>query len=123
MHEFIQRHEKDVIGMLSGFDRVRLRGTLRFLANTKGMRAYLWQAKVLLKDFVEYAKGVTEQIREASRELAEAAGRRLVYVPNSTLRKEALARQIMAADGVEERTHLRAELCGAVLVVRGAPQP
>jgi|MudIll2142460700_1097286.scaffolds.fasta_scaffold23788_1 hypothetical protein len=100
MHEFLQRHEKDVIGMLSGFDRVRLRGTLRFVATTRGMEAYLWRAKVLLKDFVEYAKGVTEQIRGASRALAEAAGRPLVYVASSALRKEQKARQIMAADGV-----------------------
>ena len=100
MHEFLQRHEKDVIGMLSGFDRVRLRGTLRFVATRRGMEAYLWRARVLLKDFVEYAKGVTEQIRGASRALAEAAGRPLVYVASSALRKEQKARQIMAADGV-----------------------
>jgi len=100
MHEFIQRHENDVRGMLSGFDRVRLRGTLRFLANTDGMRAFLWQANVLLKDFVEYAKGVTEQIREASRALAEAAGRPLVYLASSAVRKEQRVREIMAADGI-----------------------
>lgn len=72
MHEFLQRHEQDVIGILSGFDRVRVRGTLRFLANTHGMRAYLWRAKVLLKDFMEYAKSITARVREASKVLAEA---------------------------------------------------
>jgi hypothetical protein len=101
MHQFLQRHEKDVIGMLSGFDRVRLRGTLRFLANTNGMKAYLWQAKVLLKDFVEYAKTITEQIREASRVVAETAGRPLIYMASSAERKEQKVREIMAADGVK----------------------
>ena len=101
MHKFLQRHEQDVIGMISGFDRVRLRGTLRFLANTNGMNAYLWQAKVLLKDFVDYAKAITEQIRQTSRTLAEAAGRPLIYVANSSLRKEEMVREIMARDAVK----------------------
>lgn len=101
MHEFIQRHEKDVIGVLSGFDRVRVRGTLRLVANGKGMMRYLWQARVLLKDFVEYAKGITEQIREASRAMAQAAGRPLEYLASSGVRKEERAREIKEADGIE----------------------
>jgi hypothetical protein len=100
MHEFLQRHEQDVIGMLSGFDRVRVRGTLRFLANTYGMEQYLWRAKVLLKDFLDYAKSITARVREASGALAEAAGRPLLYVSSSALRKEQKVREIMAADGV-----------------------
>lgn len=101
MQEFIQRHAKDVIGTLSGFDRVRLRGTLRFVANVDGMKAYLWQAKVLLKDFVAYAKGITQEIRAASQAVAESAGRPLVYLSSSNVRKEEKARAIMKSDGVE----------------------
>jgi hypothetical protein len=100
MNQFLQRHEKDVIGILNGFDRVRLRGTLRFIANLDGMRQYLWRAKILLKDFVEYAKVVTEQIREATRVVAETAGRPIMYVSSSAVRKEEMAREIMAAHGV-----------------------
>lgn len=32
MNESIQRHQDSVIGMLSGFDRLRIRGTLRLLS-------------------------------------------------------------------------------------------
>jgi hypothetical protein len=100
MHEFLQRHAKDVIGMLSGFDRVRLRGTLRFVATTAGMEQYLWRAHVLLKDFRDYAQSVTAQIRAASQRLAEASGRPLLYVASSALRKEQKVRELMAAEGV-----------------------
>lgn len=100
MNPFVQRHAKEVIGILNGWDRVRLRGTLRLLAHTGGMLNYLWQAKVLLKDFTEYAKGVTEQIRSASQALAEAAGRPLVYMASGAARKEHKARAIQEADGV-----------------------
>jgi hypothetical protein len=40
---------------LHGFDRLRFRGTRRFLANVAGMLSYLWQRRVLLKDFKAFA--------------------------------------------------------------------
>jgi hypothetical protein len=41
MSRIIRRHAEKVIGMLNGWDRVRLRGTLRWLANVDGMKSYL----------------------------------------------------------------------------------
>jgi hypothetical protein len=38
-------------GALYGFDRIRFRGTRRFLANVTGMMNFLWHQQVLLKDF------------------------------------------------------------------------
>ena len=60
MQGFIQRHAANVIGVLSGFDRVRLRGTLRWLSNVRGMYGFLQASSVLLKDFTQYAKDITE---------------------------------------------------------------
>jgi hypothetical protein len=37
---FIQRHAEKIIGMLNGWDRIRLRGTFRWLANVDGMESY-----------------------------------------------------------------------------------
>jgi len=48
---FVSKHADDVIGTLSGFDRLVFRGTLRILAHRAGMTAYLWAARVLLKNF------------------------------------------------------------------------
>ncbi|MBZ5676818.1 MAG: bacillithiol biosynthesis cysteine-adding enzyme BshC [Acidobacteriia bacterium] len=41
METFIQQHEKKIIGVLSGFDRLVLTGMLRALAVTSGMMDYL----------------------------------------------------------------------------------
>jgi len=57
MNTFLQRHAPSVTGMLSGFDRVRFRGTLRLLANAGGMGAFLAYMGVLLKDFKQYVPG------------------------------------------------------------------
>ena len=54
MDSFIQRHKDDVIGTLSGFDRVRIRGTIRWLASIRGLASFLACTSVLLKDFKAY---------------------------------------------------------------------
>ena len=102
MHPFLQRHTEKVIGMLSGWDRIRLRGTLRWLANLRGMTSYLYAANVLLKDFKAYAQRATEEIRQATTRTAEAAGRPVIYLESSATRKEDVAREIAQRDGIRE---------------------
>jgi len=99
---FVQRHRESVTGILSGFDRVRLRGTLRILAHVGGMMSYLWHRQVLLKDFKEHALSATERLRQATVGMAERAGRPLRYLASSSIRKDDYVREIAAADRVEE---------------------
>ena len=55
MKEFIQKHAAAVIGILSGFDRVLFRGTLRALMYEAGMMGYLSGASVRLTEFGRHA--------------------------------------------------------------------
>lgn len=100
MQSFLTRYASEVKGTLSGFDRVRFRGTLRWLANTQGMGAWLHRANVLLKDFREYAMGLTDTIKQTTQRLAEREGRPMEYLPSSRIRKEDHARAIAQRDGV-----------------------
>jgi len=100
MKRFLQRLTGNVLGSLSGFDRLRFRGTKRLLASVKGMLSYLWQMDLLLKDFKAHALSMTEQIRAATEQAAQAAGRPVQYLPSSSQSKEELARQIAARDGI-----------------------
>jgi hypothetical protein len=102
MQSFLTRHASEVKGTLSGFDRVRFRGTLRWLANLPGMSVWLSHVGVLLKDFTGYAMGLTERIKAGTRELAEKAGRPVEYLPSAALRKEDYARDIAEREGVSE---------------------
>ena len=83
------RHRDDVTGVISGFDRLRLQGTLRCLYHPELMAAFLQRAGVLLRDFKGYVCGVTAQIRAAAETLATAAGRRVHYLRSSAVNKEA----------------------------------
>jgi hypothetical protein len=67
MESFLARHRSKIKGTLSGFDRIRFRGTLRWISNTRGLHGFLWQNGVLFKDFKEYAMSLTEQVRQATR--------------------------------------------------------
>lgn len=102
MQGFIQRHAANVIGVLSGFDRVRLRGTLRWLSNTRGMYGFLQATSVLLKDFTRYAQRITERIRQRTVSDARKARRPLIYLNSSQESKEELARQIARKDGIRQ---------------------
>ena len=102
MNGFLQRHAGSVTGMLSGFDRVRFRGTLRLVANAAGMNAFLRYVGVLLKDFKQYVLEVTDQVRRATEELAAAAKRPVLYLPSPSTCKEDVARQMAQRDGITE---------------------
>ena len=101
-HPFIERHRADVIGVLHGWDRLRLQGTLRSLYHASVLDYYLQQAGVLWKDFKTYSLKLTERIKAGAEELARRWSRPIRYVGSSTVRKEDLARAAAQEGGVEE---------------------
>lgn len=51
MNRFVEKHSAKLLGVISGFDRLVLKGTLRPLSYIRGMMNFLWEKQVLLKDF------------------------------------------------------------------------
>lgn len=100
MQSFLTRHGAEIKGVLSGFDRVRFRGTLRWLANCRGLMNYLWSIQVRLTQFKDWSMGLTGAIKRATEELAERAGRPVVHLRSSSQSKEERALAIAAADGI-----------------------
>jgi hypothetical protein len=99
---FVTQHASDVIGVLSGFDRLRLMATLRPLYQPSLMQRYLIRANVLLKDFAAFASGWTDRVRAAAHQLAEQHQRPLTYLHASSQRKELLARDLARRDGLTQ---------------------
>jgi hypothetical protein len=102
MKSFVERHQTEIKGVLSGFDRLRFRGTIRWLSSVEGMGSFLGTIRVLLMHFNDWAQTRTERIRRATVRLAEAACRPVVYMTSSQVSKEETALEIAAADGVNE---------------------
>src|SRR6266566_832263 len=100
VQQFIGKHQDQIAGVLSGFDRLVLRGTLRSIAYGQGMSQYLWASQVLLKNFGAHVEQVSERLKAASLAEVVAAGRPVRYLASSTVSKEKIARRIATEDGI-----------------------
>jgi len=100
MKAFIAKHHKNIIGVLSGWDRIVFRGTFRLVANLAGMHQYLSYLGILMKDFKQYAQEKTAELIGASVGKAERAGRPNLYLPSARTNKESIALEIAQRDGI-----------------------
>ena len=57
MERFLNRHKDDIVGTLSGFDRILFRGSLRSLSYLKAVEIFLSTHHVLHKDFAPFVGG------------------------------------------------------------------
>src|SRR2546422_10621929 len=102
MECFLLRHKERIAGSISGFDRMRFTGTLRWMAHVDGMGKFLNSQGVLLKNFGEYVETISEQIKQYAYGVAARKGRPVQYLPSSSDSKEDIAMKIAARDGIEE---------------------
>jgi hypothetical protein len=102
MDAFIQKYRKDVTGVLSGWDRVRIRGMQRILANVGGMMSYLSHVGVLMKDFGAFVERTCLRVRHASEQAARRLDRPVQYLFSSALDKYQEAQNIARRDQVKE---------------------
>jgi hypothetical protein len=100
--QFITKHEPSIVGVLSGWDRIRFRGTIRTLAVTKLMMSWLWDRQVMLKHFKPFALELTATLKVSVEEVAAAAGRTVKYLASSALSKEDLVQELIRREGIKE---------------------
>jgi hypothetical protein len=98
MRKFLQRHQEQVLGVLSGFDRLRFRGLLQ---SPGGVVTWLERVGVAVKSFLSYAEGLTNRLRQQADQLAEAAGRKVQYLAGFR-DKEDLVQEIRDQEGVAD---------------------
>ncbi len=100
MQTFLARHQPQIQGTISGFDRLRFFGQMRMLSFVDGLAAFLSRAGVLLKHFGEYAEDLSDQIKQASSRIAEATPiGRVHYLESSAVSKEEVVRQLPLPQG------------------------
>jgi hypothetical protein len=100
MKRFIQRFADKIIGVLNGFDRLVLRGSLRPISYSRGMKGFLWHRQVLLKDFGHFVERTTTQLKEASFEAARAQKRPIIYLGSCKTDKQAVAQEVASKHGI-----------------------
>ena len=112
MEQFIAKFGDHIEGIVSGFDRLVFRGTLRSLSPRRpqpgrppiamGMEQYLWRNHILFKDYGQHVKRVSERVREASLEAFRQQGLPVQYLQSSKDKKEEIARNLAQKHGIEQ---------------------
>lgn len=102
MDQFIEKHRSQVLGVLSGWDRIRFRGTFRVLAVVPGLFSWLREQGVLLKEFKAFAETLTDQLRLSVEAVTAAAGHTIQYLASSVLSKEDLVQELLRREKIEQ---------------------
>ena len=105
MQEFINKYGDEINGTLSGFDRLVFRGALRRLEYgywdeklesfvAQGMEQYLWQNKILFKDYRDHVQKISQRLKQASERPFQQQGLPVKYLRNPSTDKDEMARQL-----------------------------
>ena len=108
---FYSKFGKLITAVLSGFDRIRFRASLRMLYQPGVMERYLGYCGVKLKEFKSFAEATTAKVKAAAYQAAREAGRPVQYLGNGELSKENLARELAQRDKI--KMSQRSSLAGA----------
>lgn len=100
MYRFLQQHARSVIGMISGWDRLRFHGSLRSICHPRGLSGLLGCTGRYYRGFKDFALESSTQLKEAALRVAEQAGRPVHYLRSGNISKEQVARQCAAEDGI-----------------------
>jgi hypothetical protein len=74
MNPFVERYQKDVVGVLSCFDRVIVTGTLPDICHPKAMAGFLGAHNIRLFDYALWAAPLREELRANAERVAAEAG-------------------------------------------------
>ena len=112
MQQFIEKFGKEIIGTLSGFDRVVCRATPRLLnifewdrdreiLVAKGMQQYFWHNHIPFTDFGRHVKVVSDRVKEAFLKPFREQKLPVEYIRDPRLDKEKRARELAAQRQIE----------------------
>lgn len=102
MERFVTRYQDRIVGILTGFDRMRFRGTLRSISYVQGLQKWLNARGVLLKEFGGFAERLSTEVVDHAKAVAAETGRPFEYLASWRISKEDRAREILMRDGVRE---------------------
>jgi len=102
MERFLERHQSRIRGVLSGFDRILFRGTLRSISYRDGFDRFLNYHGILYKRFGPFVGGLSQSVKAHVQAVVQQSRRPYIYLHSATRSKEKLAQSIMKCDHITE---------------------
>jgi hypothetical protein len=112
MQQFIEKYREEILGTLAGFDRLVFRATPRRLNSVyrdesrkilvaKGMQEYLWQNKILFKDFGKHVQRISSRVKDEFLKPFQQQHLPVEYIRDPQVDKDARARELAAKHKIE----------------------
>lgn len=112
MKQFIEKYRDQVVGDLSGFDRLVFRAAPRRLnigywdasrqiRVAKGMEEYLWQNHIAFKDYGEHVKSVSSRVKEQFLKPFQERNLPMVFERDPEADKDQMARALAIKHKIE----------------------
>jgi hypothetical protein len=99
MAGLFERNGKDIVGVLSCYDRVIITGTLPGFGHSDGMTSYLRAKGIRIFDYTKFAEPLRDQIRKNAERLAGHNGIEIQFLRRGNIRKETVVQGILAKRG------------------------
>jgi hypothetical protein len=100
MNPFVERHQDNISGTLSCFDRVVVTGTLPDICHPRAMAGFLDYHGVRLFDYPRWAEPLRTELRENAERIAAETGLEIEFIRKlRAFRKEARIKEILAERG------------------------
>jgi len=103
----IEKYKEKIIGELSCYDRIVLRGTIPGMCYAQGMSNYLYSKGIRIFDYARHVEGYTATIRKNAEEIAKNEGIEIEFVRKKNIRKEdIIAKKIKEREIKEGLVHI-----------------
>ena len=80
MNPFVKRHQQQISGVLSCFDRVVITGTLPDICHAGAMAGFLSYHNIRLFDYAQWAEPFREELRQHAEKLAKKADLKIEFI-------------------------------------------
>jgi len=94
-----ERHEAQIAGVPSGWDRVLILGTLPNICCAAGMTSFLHERQARIFDYSKFAAPIRDALRENAERLAAKAGIEIEFIRKRNFRKQDRVKQALARPG------------------------
>lgn len=99
MAGFVERHRKQIRGVLSCWDRVVIRGTLPDICHAEAMAGQLRGRRIRIFDYTKFVGPFRDELRACAERVAAEAGREIEFIRKKDFRKEERVKQVVAERG------------------------
>lgn len=99
MQVLTERYAEHLAGVLSCYDRILITGTLPKVCFAGGMTSFLYQKKIPIFDYANFAMALRERVREQAKTFAAKAGIEIEHIAKRHIRKEEVVAKILAERG------------------------